>query len=111
MRRQHFPYRSFAVMNKEDAAGQVTFSAPIRASPMQRTVVFVFTGQGSQWPTMGSALLSDYQTAMEDVLRMDKALASLGQDVAPTWTLAGKSSLFEVVDSLFHRRRILKVAN
>uniref|UniRef100_A0A0B7KHN6 Uncharacterized protein n=1 Tax=Bionectria ochroleuca TaxID=29856 RepID=A0A0B7KHN6_BIOOC len=88
MRRQHFPYRSFAVMNKEDAAGQVTFSAPIRASPMQRTVVFVFTGQGSQWPTMGSALLSDYQTAMEDVLRMDKALASLGQDVAPTWTLA-----------------------
>lgn len=92
MRRQHFPYRSFAVMNKEDAAGQVTFSAPIRASPMQRTVVFVFTGQGSQWPTMGSALLSDYHTAMEDILRMDKALASLGQDAAPAWTLAGKNS-------------------
>ncbi|CAH0052157.1 unnamed protein product [Clonostachys solani] len=88
MRRQHFPYRSFTVVNKEDAVGQVTFSAPIRASPLQRTVVFVFTGQGSQWPTMGSALLSDYHTAMEDVLRMDKALASLGQDVAPTWTLA-----------------------
>ncbi|VUC20324.1 unnamed protein product [Clonostachys rosea] len=88
MRRQHFPYRSFTVISKADVADQVTFSAPVRASSIQRTVVFVFTGQGSQWPTMGSALLSDYETAMEDVLRMDKALATLGQDVAPTWNLA-----------------------
>jgi acyl transferase domain-containing protein len=101
MRRQHFPYRSFAVMSKQDAADQVEFSAPIRACPTQRTIVFVFTGQGSQWPTMGSTLLSDYRTAMEDVLRMDKALAALGQDIAPPWALAGKNVQFYVVSCYF----------
>ncbi|RYO89871.1 hypothetical protein DL766_010402 [Monosporascus sp. MC13-8B] len=87
LRREHFPYRSFAVVREKDAS-DVTFSTPVRMSAAPCSVIFVFTGQGSQWPSMGSALLSDHSTAMQDLLLMEKALATLGRDIAPTWALS-----------------------
>lgn len=87
-RREHGPYRAFAVADGVSAA---SFCAPAKGSAVPPDIVFVFTGQGAQWPAMGAKLLSEYPSAAQDLAVMDEALASLGPEYAPTWKLAGKS--------------------
>lgn len=86
-RRSHLSHRAFAVVQPsklilDDAA----FSIVNTSSP---NVIFVFTGQGAQWPAMGLRLLSSFSAFKEDIKRMDEALQRLPD--APHWLLYGRT--------------------
>ena len=86
LRRQHLPYRSFAIVQPNGNLVGVpsTAEAPSRASP----VVMVFSGQGAQWPTMGKELILNNQKIRKDLEDMDAVLQRLSHP--PTWKLVGK---------------------
>lgn len=86
-RRDHLAHRAFAVVQPskfvlEDAS----FTCFKTTSP---DVIFVFTGQGAQWPEMGKGLLSNFPDFRQDVNRMDEALQQLPD--RPDWLLCGWS--------------------
>jgi acyl transferase domain-containing protein len=87
--REHLAWRTFAVA---DGAQAPSFLPPSKVSLSKSApdVIFVFTGQGAQWASMGSKLVSAYESARDDVARMDGALSSLEAGVAPSWSIAGK---------------------
>lgn len=85
-RREHFKWRSFAVLS---GAEPVTFVPPINKPTRPPTVVMVFSGQGAQWPRMGYDLLGSLPSFREDVLGMDEILQSLG-DRCPRWKAIGE---------------------
>ena len=84
-RREHLPYRSFAVT---DGLTPQVFSAPSKAPKVPPDVVFVFTGQGAQWATMGTSLMSNFSAALHDFEVMDKALSRLPEP--PAWSIRGE---------------------
>lgn len=86
LRREHLPYRAFSVTDTGDP-NEIEFSTPTMAPSTTPKVVFVFTGQGAQWATMGTELISNYPSVIHDLELMDEALSSLGPGLAPTWTL------------------------
>lgn len=86
-RRSHLSHRAFAVVQsnkpiRDDAA----FSIFNTSSP---NVIFVFTGQGAQWPAMGLRLLSSFPIFKESIERMDEALQQLPDP--PHWSLYGQT--------------------
>jgi acyl transferase domain-containing protein len=89
MRREYLPYRTFAVTNTKDNSA-LEFSPPVKTGPAIPSILFVFTGQGAQWPTMGSKLLSEYPKAMHDIRLMELALSTLGDGLSPSWSLSRK---------------------
>lgn len=50
-------------------------------------MIFVFPGQGSQWPGMGQRLFETFSCFREAIRTMDRVLQSLAQP--PTWNLEG----------------------
>ncbi|KAI1808923.1 hypothetical protein F4811DRAFT_566518 [Daldinia bambusicola] len=80
-RREHFKWRSFAVLSDPTAA---SFAPPTNKPAKKPTVVMVFSGQGAQWPQMGYDLINSYPGFKEDVIAMDDILQSLG-DRKPSW--------------------------
>ncbi|KAI2627722.1 hypothetical protein GGR54DRAFT_652536 [Hypoxylon sp. NC1633] len=80
-RREHFKWRSFAVLSGADT---VSFKPPTNKPNRTPPVVMVFSGQGAQWPQMGYGLLATLPGFKEDVLAMDDILQSL-KDRRPTW--------------------------
>ena len=85
-RREHLSCRSFAVT---DGLTLPVFSAPSKAPKSPPDVIFVFTGQGAQWATMGTSLMSDFPTALRDFELMDEALSKLSE--SPPWTIRGEA--------------------
>ena len=85
-RREHLPYRSFAVT---DSLTPPVFSAACKAPKVAPDLIFVFTGQGAQWATMGTSLMSDFPTVLHDFQLMDRTLAKLPE--APAWTIQGNT--------------------
>ncbi|RYP44832.1 hypothetical protein DL768_008731 [Monosporascus sp. mg162] len=84
-RREYLPYRSFAVT---DGLTPPVFSTPTRAPKAPPEVIFVFTGQGAQWATMGTRLMLDFPSVLSDLALMDKALSELPEP--PAWTIEGE---------------------
>lgn len=86
-RRDHLPWKSYVVASKEQPGA---VSPPLKQQPQSQqqkpNVVFVFTGQGAQWPTMGRDLLRNNVTFKETIQRLDAHLKTLGAD-APEWTI------------------------
>ncbi|KAK0385887.1 hypothetical protein NLU13_7064 [Sarocladium strictum] len=85
-RREHFAHRSFAVANSFSLSPD--FSEPVKAPKQSPDIVFVFTGQGAQWPKMGVDLITDFPAALHDVEAMDEALSKL--EHPPSWTIEGE---------------------
>ncbi|KAL3421345.1 beta-ketoacyl synthase domain-containing protein, partial [Phlyctema vagabunda] len=82
-RRDHLQLRSFCITD-----GDTPFEiSPVAKSKSGLGIVFVFTGQGAQWPEMGRDLINDYPSFQADIQAMDKALSAL--DHPPSWSIEG----------------------
>lgn len=87
-RKSRFSRRAFAVAEPAAVkqgldASSMTFGKAPNSSARQ--IAFVFTGQGAQWPEMGSKLFHEYAVFRRSIQYMDKVLSTLHQ--APEWTL------------------------
>ena len=85
MRREHMAHRAFAVSD-----GKIIESADIKQANGSHTptLVFVFTGQGSQWAGMGKGLRDTFPVFRKSLAMMDDILQSLPDP--PVWTLQGE---------------------
>ncbi|KAK7699774.1 Type I Iterative PKS [Diaporthe eres] len=72
-RREHFKWRSFAVLSDPST---VSFAPPANKPAKTPTVVMVFSGQGAQWPQMGYDLMASFPGFKDDVSEMDDILSS-----------------------------------
>lgn len=96
-RREHLQQRAFAVSRPNNLPLEETaFTGSSTTSP---NVIFVFTGQGAQWPAMGKALLESFPRFKQDMRRMDEALQQLPDH--PNWLLYDELSR-ESSDSRIH---------
>lgn len=82
-RRAHHPYRvSFAVTNITEAteALRSAQAEAVQPSPMKSPprVVFVFTGQGSHYPSLGKQLFENSRQFRSDILDFDRIGCSQG---------------------------------
>jgi acyl transferase domain-containing protein len=84
-RREHLPYRSFAVT---DGLATPIFSGSSRAPKALPEVIFVFTGQGAQWATMGKSLMTSFPSVVRDFDLMNDALSKLPEP--PSWKIGGE---------------------
>ncbi|CAG8116949.1 unnamed protein product [Penicillium nalgiovense] len=82
-RRSHLSHRAFAVIQPNNPVLDDTAFSIFNTS--SSNVIFVFTGQGAQWPGMGLRLLSSFPGFKKDIKRMDEALQQLSD--APNWLL------------------------
>ncbi|KAL4804561.1 hypothetical protein BDV18DRAFT_161656 [Aspergillus unguis] len=80
-RREALPIRGFCITNGQD---QSIYSPPTGQSK-SANIVFVFTGQGAQWPQMGKELLATYPSFLSDIREMDAVLQK--QKNPPEWTI------------------------
>ena len=93
-----FPTRGFLTVRKESVKHDIcslkpktmsTFFGPQQCKQMKvKPLAFIFTGQGVQWPRMGSDLLRDLPSFRSIIQKLDEYLSSLS--LAPSWTIQGK---------------------
>lgn len=83
-RREHLNYRSFAIARD---MSPLTATAAEQAGPVPQ-LVFIFTGQGAQWPQMGSKLIKTNSTFRDTIREAQRHL----QAILPTlnWSIEGK---------------------
>lgn len=81
MRREHMQHRAFALAEEGIAPSFEKFRSSCPSA------VFVFTGQGAQWPGMGKDLISRSKRFRESIRTMDRALQGLKS--APEWNIEG----------------------
>lgn len=84
-RREHLRLRGFCVTNGSSLFHAVTQTK----APKQGTgeAVFIFTGQGAQWLSMGRDLVQDYPIFRHSIQEADRVLQTI--EHAPTWTIEG----------------------
>lgn len=95
MHREQLPYRGFAIL---DQCELVEMPGSIKAPQEARPVFAVFSGQGAQWPKMGSELILKDFDFRNDILTMDQRLKELNHP--PTWNLMGRQHLIPHTVSL-----------
>ncbi|GLB05729.1 putative PKS/NRPS-like protein biosynthetic cluster [Aspergillus tubingensis] len=86
-RREHLKHRAFLVVSNgafDESGFTVSASHP-------RDVIFVFSGQGTQWFGMGNGLMSEFPRFREDIAHMDRILTEINgpMDWSLTDQLAG----------------------
>lgn len=85
-RREHMKHRAFAVVHPRKPIDTSSFQT---SQAKSADLVFVFTGQGAQWPGMGKDLMETFESFRTDIQNMDNALQEL--ESPPNWSLQGKS--------------------
>ncbi|KAL4961999.1 type I polyketide synthase [Aspergillus stella-maris] len=85
-KRSHLVWRCAATFSAVTELENVVdqWSTPVKAST-DRTLGFVFTGQGAQWPAMGCELMSRYPVYRTALFQAGEYLQTLGSD----WDLVG----------------------
>jgi len=82
LRRENLPHRAFAIMDEKGAAYT---SSHLKAPANTPGITMTFSGQGAQWPGMGSKLLEIDVEFRNAIRSMDVLLQST--KVPPNWTL------------------------
>lgn len=90
-RRSLLRSRAFTV-TKEDTLAQALETPALQISKTAadrsvRSLVFIFTGQGAQWPRMARELLKHNAIFRSSIYEQDRTLCGL--DPNPKWTLKG----------------------
>ncbi|KAF2004720.1 ketoacyl-synt-domain-containing protein [Amniculicola lignicola CBS 123094] len=99
-KRSHFSYRCAITLDNHgnlqkklgNAAKEIeggtdkSLSVP-SPKPAQPRIFGIFTGQGAQWATMGSSLISQSSYARSVISKLDTVLASLPESERPAWNL------------------------
>lgn len=80
VRRHHWNFRSFSISN-----GKTIQAVPGIKTPKFRGLLFIFTGQGAQWPGMGRELIRDFSIFKKDIQKMDSWLAESA--CPPNWSI------------------------
>ena len=82
-RREHLPHRAFAIIDKY---GNPSLSSHMKVSNKVEGITMLFSGQGAQWPCMGSELMNnpEFRANIEE---MDSILQSFTHP--PDWTIKG----------------------
>ncbi|RAL13732.1 type I polyketide synthase [Aspergillus homomorphus CBS 101889] len=81
-RRAHLPFRAVSIVSEEKLIQTSVFPR----TPAQRPdIVFVFTGQGAQWPGMGVLLYEANRTFRRSLQESDRVLRGLPE--APPWSI------------------------
>lgn len=83
-KREHKPYRAYAVTSNISSIQPTTATKPLTSVPPPR-VGYIFTGQGAQWPEMGVSLLDNNATFRSTIRKLDAFLATLPSP--PRWTI------------------------
>jgi acyl transferase domain-containing protein len=84
-RRHQFENRTFCVSDGDEPLQAQT---PVRAKNTPKSLVFVFTGQGAQWPEMGKQLIDDFPSFKADIEEMDSMLSQC--HTPPSWKILGR---------------------
>jgi acyl transferase domain-containing protein len=84
VRREALDYRSFAIM---DSASSRLVHVPAEQAKPKPKIVFIFTGQGAQWPQMGNRLLHTNSVFRNTVRQLDQHLKSSLPSLG--WTIEG----------------------
>lgn len=87
VKRDHQPHRAFMIANDDGTLEEPVLSKPVAIS----SVVFAFTGQGTQWPGMARELLTSVDSFRADIKNMDRILQRLPDP--PVWSIEGIPSL------------------
>ncbi|KAL2060534.1 hypothetical protein VTL71DRAFT_9175 [Oculimacula yallundae] len=83
-RRTHLNYRSFMIVKNPNVVTEPE-SCGQDGNLKLRKRVFVFNGQGAQWPTMGKTLIESNSTFRKSIQRLDNALSLLPSP--PNWKI------------------------
>ncbi|TGJ85285.1 hypothetical protein E0Z10_g3506 [Xylaria hypoxylon] len=90
-RRSRFGTRGFVIATSQNLVADLRPENMIKRAPETETealpLVFVFTGQGAQWPGMGKELFHHYSKFRESIRYLDTCLATLSVEDKPSWTL------------------------
>ncbi|KAJ6032737.1 Fum1p [Penicillium herquei] len=89
VRREHLSSRAFAVV-EPCSANELSLTDFKLRKAVESKVIFVFTGQGAQWPGMGRVLIQKFQSFRDDIRYLDRVLQSL--DLRPDWRLEDEIS-------------------
>lgn len=84
VKRHHWNVRSFCVSD-----GKTLQAIPGIKIPKFKGLLFIFTGQGAQWPGMGRQLLRDFPSFIKDIRKMDLWLTECAHP--PSWKIEGTS--------------------
>ncbi|KAJ3955154.1 hypothetical protein N0V92_008317 [Colletotrichum tropicale] len=98
--REHHSYRSFAIASK---GGSISPSVSSRAPQQAPKIVMVFTGQGAQWPAMGSELLQQDNSVFRSTIRrldgyLQDALGSSEFSIEKELLKRGKRSRLDLAE-------------
>ncbi|KAL3476656.1 fatty acid synthase S-acetyltransferase [Aspergillus californicus] len=87
-RRDHYRHRAFAVTNGESWITDLSFESKLSPAVSPKVLVFVFTGQGAQWPGMAKQMMSTFDRFRADIQRLDRVLQALPHP--PSWSMEDK---------------------
>ena len=83
-RRDHHEQRTFAICDGEEP---LIAQPSARVKSTEKTLIFVFTGQGAQWAEMGKQLIDDFPSVRGDIAEMDRILSQC--HTPPSWKIEG----------------------
>ena len=86
-RRTHHFHRAYVIARQSRLDLSSIIYGTIR--PKQPSINFIFTGQGAQWPQMGSDLIETFPCAKKFLAELDLELQSLPDP--PQWSLLGEA--------------------
>ncbi|KAI1393004.1 ketoacyl-synt-domain-containing protein [Hypoxylon trugodes] len=86
-RRTLFSHRVFAVAHKDSFTSDIAAASTniIEAPKVPAVPVYVFTGQGAQWPHMGVSLIGAFPSVLQTIRHLDEHLSTLVEP--PSWKI------------------------